>query len=50
MGKIILHLCADLGSDSKYYQMDDNYEVIMVGKEIGVENFNPPVDRDWETT
>jgi hypothetical protein len=40
--KIILHLCADLGSDSKYYQMDENYEVIMIGEEIGVENYNPP--------
>ena len=40
--KIILHLCADLGSDSKYYQMDENYEVILIGEEIGVENYNPP--------
>jgi len=42
MKKIILHLCADLGSDSRYYQLDDNYEVIKVGQEIGVENYNPP--------
>lgn len=41
-GKIILHLCADLGSDSRYYQLDDNYEVILVGEKIGVENFTPP--------
>lgn len=41
-GKTILHLCADLGSDSRYYQLDDNYEVILVGEKIGVENFNPP--------
>ena len=40
--KIILHLCADLGSDSRYYQLDCGYDVILVGKEIGVENFNPP--------
>lgn len=40
--KIILHLCADLGSDSRYYQIDDNYEVIMVGEKIGVENYEPP--------
>jgi len=41
--KIILHLCADLGSDSLFYQRDkDNYEVIMVGEKIGVENFIPP--------
>jgi len=40
--KIILHLCADLGSDSRPYQMDDNYEVIMVGEKIGVENYTPP--------
>jgi len=42
MKKIILHLCADLGSDSRYYQLDDSYEVIMVGKDIGVENYHPP--------
>ena len=42
--KIILHLCADLGSDSKYYQLDDRYKVIMVGQNIGVENFTPPAD------
>lgn len=44
MKKIILHLCADLGSDSRYYQLDDDYEVIMVGQEIGVENYNPPAN------
>jgi len=37
-----LHLCADLGSDTKYYQIDPEYEVIMVGELIGVENFTPP--------
>jgi hypothetical protein len=40
--KNILHLCADLGSDSRFYQLDKNYNVIMVGKEIGVENYTPP--------
>lgn len=40
--KIILHLCADLGSDSLFYQQSDEYEVIMVGEKIGVENYNPP--------
>jgi hypothetical protein len=42
MKKIILHLCADIGSDTRYYQLDDNYEVIKIGKDIGVENYNPP--------
>lgn len=42
MKKIILHLCADIGSDSKYYQLDDSYEVILIGKDIGVENYTPP--------
>ena len=37
-----MHLCADLGSDTKYYQIDPEYEVIMVGELIGVENFTPP--------
>tara|TARA_R110000744_G_scaffold53027_3_gene113433 strand:+ start:622 stop:1287 length:666 start_codon:yes stop_codon:yes gene_type:complete len=40
--KIILHLCADLGSDSKFYQMDDDYDVVKIGIEIGVENYTPP--------
>ena len=40
--KIILHLCADLGSDSRFYQLDNDYEVIMVGEKIGVENYEPP--------
>ena len=39
MKKLILHLCADLGSDSYFYQQDPDYEVIMIGEEIGVENF-----------
>lgn len=42
--KIILHLCADLGSDSKYYQQDPNYEVILIGESIGVENYHPPAN------
>ena len=38
MRKNILHLCADLGSDSWYYQQDEKYNVICIGEEIGVEN------------
>lgn len=40
MKKLILHLCADLGSDSWFYQQDSDYEVLMVGEKIGVENFS----------
>lgn len=40
--KIILHLCADIGSDSLFYRNDPDYEVIMVGEKIGVENYTPP--------
>lgn len=43
MKKIILHLCADTGSDSKPYR-DAGYDVILVGKKIGVENYHPPKD------
>lgn len=43
MSKVILHLCADTGSDSKPYQDDPDYEVILVGSDIGVENYH--VDR-----
>jgi len=42
--KIILHLCADIGSDSIFYQRSEEYEVIKVGKTIGVENYVPPKD------
>ncbi len=40
--KIILHLCADTGSDTKPYQDDNDYEVILVGSKVGVENFHAP--------
>lgn len=36
--KIILHLCADIGSDSYYFQQDPDYEVVLIGEKIGVEN------------
>lgn len=39
----ILQLCADTGSDTKPYR-DAGYEVILVGKDIGVENYHPPKD------
>ena len=42
MKKIILHLCADIGSDSRFFDESDEFEVIKIGKEIGVENYNPP--------
>ncbi|HEY6435790.1 MAG TPA: hypothetical protein VIY47_04310 [Ignavibacteriaceae bacterium] len=38
--KIILHLCADTGSDSYPYSQDSEYKVIRIGSEIGVENFD----------
>lgn len=41
MNKIILHLCADIGSDSKPYQ-DAGYDVRLIGRSIGVENYHPP--------
>ena len=44
MSKIILHLCADIGSDSRYYDLDPTYEVIKVGEDVGVENYNPPAN------
>lgn len=39
--KIILHLCADTGSDSQPYRAA-GYTVIRIGKDIGVENYHPP--------
>jgi len=38
--KTILHLCADIGSDSYPYSCDNNYMVVKVGKDIGVENYH----------
>lgn len=42
--KIILHLCSsEYGSDTRDYSAHpDEYEVIHIGKEIGVENYHPP--------
>jgi hypothetical protein len=40
MKKVILHLCADTGSDTQPYQDDPDYEVVLVGSKIGVENFS----------
>ena len=40
MKKVILHLCADIGSDSRYFQLDDDYRVIKIGIDVGVENFS----------
>lgn len=37
-----MHLCADTGSDTKFFQDDPEYEVILVGSEIGVENYHAP--------
>jgi site-specific DNA-cytosine methylase len=39
--KIILHLCAKMGSDSQPYR-DAGYDVRIIGEDIGVENYNPP--------
>lgn len=38
--KIILHLCADTGSDTKPYQDDPDYEARLIGSKIGVENYH----------
>ena len=40
MGKTILHLCADIGSDSYPYKQA-GYNVVCIGKDIGVENYHP---------
>ena len=39
--KTILHLCADIGSDSRPYQLDSEYNVILIGKNVGVEDYTP---------
>lgn len=37
--KVILHLCADTGSDTYFYQISPEYDVLLIGSQIGVENF-----------
>ena len=39
--KIILHLCADTGSDTMPYR-EAGYDVRCIGSKIGVENYAPP--------
>lgn len=39
--RIILHLCADMGTDSMPYQ-EAGYDVRLIGKSIGIENYHPP--------
>lgn len=41
--KIILHLCADIGSDSKPYK-DAGYKVICVGEKQDVRKYEPPTN------
>lgn len=38
MKKVILHLCADIGSDSYPYALDPAYQVILIGERYGVQN------------
>lgn len=38
MKKVILHLCADIGSDSYPYALDPDYQVILIGERYGVQN------------
>lgn len=39
--KIILHLCADVGSDTLPYR-EAGYDVRCIGSDLGVENYHPP--------
>lgn len=41
MSKLILHLCADMGTDSQPYR-DAGYEVICVGEKDDVRDYTPP--------
>ena len=43
MSKTILQLCADTGSDTQIYR-NNGYNVILIGRDIGVENYHPPAD------
>lgn len=41
--RTILHLCADVGSDTQPYR-DAGYNVVCVGRDPGIESFHPPKD------
>lgn len=41
MKKIIYHLCADIGSDSKFYQECPDYEVRLIGEKEDVRLLKP---------
>lgn len=41
--KIILHLCADMGTDTRPYQ-EAGYDLRLIGSDIGVEDYHPPDD------
>jgi len=45
--KVILHLCADTGSDTYPYSQDSEYEVVLVGSGVGVENFSFKRWQQW---
>ena len=42
--KVILHLCADTGSDTRFYSYDNEYKILLIGSNIGVENYHAPKD------
>lgn len=42
---LILHLCADTGSDTWPYRSDPSYRVVTIGADVGVENYSPPSGR-----
>jgi len=48
MSKVILHLCADTGSDTKPYQDDPAYDVRLIGSDIGVENYTEPERPEYD--
>lgn len=39
--KLIFHLCATTGSDTRPYQLDPAYRVVKIDETVGVENFSP---------
>jgi hypothetical protein len=44
--KIVIQLCANKGSDTKYYAQN-GYDVRLVGIEIGVQNYHAPQGPVW---
>lgn len=48
MKKVILHLCADIGSDSYPYALDPAYQVILIGEHFIIDLKNAILSGEFD--